>query len=77
MGVKVYFAKLVKRNGDLLTTASRSFALLGIGDSVEEAESAVERSLDYVSGRYHMRHDIGKRELIQSTCSRVLLSAGR
>lgn len=72
MGVKVYFAKLTKRNGELLTTASRSFALLGIGDSVEEAESAVERSLDYIQGRYHMRHDIGKPELIQSTCVKEL-----
>jgi len=72
MGVKVYFAKLTTQNGKLLTTASRSFALLGIGDSVEEAESAVERSLDYIHGRYHMRHDIGRPELIQSTCVKEL-----
>ena len=72
MGVKVYFAKLTEKNGELLTTTSRSFALLGIGDSVEEAESAVERSLGYIRGRYHIRRDIGKPELIQSTRVREL-----
>ena len=67
IGVKVYFAKLTEKNGELLTTTSRSVALLGIGDLVDEAESAVEQSLDYIHGKYHIRHDIGRTELIQST----------
>ncbi|MCX6000227.1 MAG: hypothetical protein NTU41_11770 [Chloroflexi bacterium] len=67
LGVKVFFAKLDMRNGQLLTTTSRSIALLGIGDSVEEAEERVEEALlkNYVQGRYHVRHDIGKKHLTQ------------
>lgn len=60
LGVKVLFAKLKERNGQLLTTTSRSFALLGIGESVEEAEELVERALPHVHGAYHVRNDIGK-----------------
>ncbi len=60
VGVKVYYAKLEEKKGDLLTTTSRSLALLGIGESVEDAEALVERALPYIQGAYHIRHDIGR-----------------
>ena len=72
LGVKVYFAKLTDKNGELYTTTSRSVALLGIGDSMGEAESMVEQSLAYIHGEYSIRHDIGKVKLIQSTLVKEL-----
>ncbi len=65
LGVKVYFAKVDLREGQLVTTSSRSIALVGIGDSVEQAEALVEQAVQYVQGDYHIRHDIGKKELLQ------------
>lgn len=63
LGVKVYYAKVDKGEDDSIvhTTTSRSIALVGLGDSVAEAESRVEEALtQHVHGRYHSRHDIGK-----------------
>ncbi len=65
LGVRVYYAKLQKKGDLLLTTTSRSIALLGIADSIEQAESLVEQALSHVQGNYHVRHDIAKKELLQ------------
>jgi len=65
LGVRVYYAKLDRKGDQLLTTTSRSIALLGIGDSVEQAEALVEQALSHVQGNYHVRHDIAKKELLQ------------
>ena len=61
--VRIYYAK-VDRGADeetVLTTTSRSLALVGLGDSVAEAEARVERAItDHIQGHFHSRHDIGK-----------------
>lgn len=66
LDVKVFFAK-VERSGDsYLTTSSRSIALLGIAPTVEEAHVKVEEVLRlHISGRHHVRHDIGTRRLTE------------
>lgn len=66
LGVKVYFAKVKQRDSVLLTTTSRAVALLGIGDSIPEAESAVDEALQYVEGDFQVRRDIGKASTLQS-----------
>ncbi len=63
-GVKLYFAKVQEKDGQLLTTPSRFAALVGIADSIADAEAAVERALAHVDGRFHVRHDIGKPTLL-------------
>jgi len=62
LGVKVYFAKVDKgaKSGEVLTTASRAIALVGIGQTVSEAEAKVAKALAFVQGQYHVRNDIGK-----------------
>jgi phosphoribosylamine--glycine ligase len=60
LGVKIFFARVDQGNDAFLTTTSRSLALVGIADSVQEAEARVESALAYVEGEYHLRHDIGK-----------------
>ncbi|MEX1254894.1 MAG: phosphoribosylamine--glycine ligase [Dehalococcoidia bacterium] len=63
-GVKLYFAKVQEKGEQLLTTPSRFAALVGVADSIPEAEEAVERALKHVEGRYHVRHDIGTAALL-------------
>ena len=62
LGVKVYFAKVDQIDDAIFTTTSRAAALLGIADSIGEAESRVENAIAHVQGEFHVRHDIGKPE---------------
>ena len=60
LGAQVFYAR-VNRDGDrLLTTTSRSVAILGVGRSVSHAESMVEQALEHVHGDFYVRRDIGK-----------------
>jgi phosphoribosylamine--glycine ligase len=70
-GVQVFFAKVEGKNGTYtyLTSASRSIALLAIGESVEDAHERIERVLPLISGEYHMRHDIGTTALTRDAVS--------
>ena len=61
----LYYASVNERNGKIYTTSSRSLAIVGIGDDLEEAEKTAEKCTNYVKGDYHMRHDIGKRAKIE------------
>ncbi len=71
LGVQLYFAKVDDRGGAYLTTTSRSMALVGIAESVQDAEAAVEHALTYVEGEFYVRHDIGK-SLLQKQAVGVL-----
>ncbi len=69
LGAHLFFAQ-VNRDGDrLLTTTSRSIAMLGISESVSGAESMVEQALQHVEGDFYVRHDIGRLEPIASRTS--------
>jgi phosphoribosylamine--glycine ligase len=64
-GVQLYFAKVNELNGRIVTTRSRSIALLGLASSVELAEQKVRRAVEFIKGDYHMRRDIGTRGLME------------
>jgi phosphoribosylamine--glycine ligase len=50
----------------MLTGTSRSIGVVGVADSIEEAERTCEVALTHVEGdAIFVRHDIGKRELVQ------------
>ena len=66
LGAQVFFAKVDRVDDQLLTTTSRSIAILGISQSVSEAEKMVEQALQYVEGDFYVRHDIGKLEPFSS-----------
>ncbi|ELY62141.1 phosphoribosylamine--glycine ligase [Natronolimnohabitans innermongolicus] len=55
-----------ERDDGIYTTTSRSFAVVGLADSITEAETIAEDALE-VAGEegLHMRHDIGKPDLVQ------------
>jgi phosphoribosylamine--glycine ligase len=64
-GAELFFASVNEKEGQIYTTSSRSLAVVGIEDSIFAAEKIAERALSHVKGNVFMRHDIGKRELVE------------
>ncbi len=65
-GGLLFYASVNEKNGNIYTTTSRSLAIVGIADEIDEAEKICEKCLKYVEGKHiFIRHDIGKRELIE------------
>ena len=60
LGAQIFFAKVDRDGNRLLTTTSRSIAILGISETISGAESMAEQALKYVEGDFYVRHDIGR-----------------
>jgi len=55
-----------KENDDIYTTSSRSLAVVGVADTLSDAEKICEEALIHVKGDHiFIRHDIGTSELIE------------
>ncbi|THE64407.1 phosphoribosylamine--glycine ligase [Salinadaptatus halalkaliphilus] len=68
----LYYASVDAREDGIYTTTSRSFALVGVADSISEAEAIAEDALA-VAGEegLHVRHDIGKADLVEQRIDHV------
>ena len=65
-GAKLFYASVDKKNSDIFTSSSRSLAVVGIADELENAEKICEQALTHVKGDHiFIRHDIGTKELIE------------
>jgi len=65
-GAWLYYAAVNEKEGRIFTTTSRSLAVVGVADDIEAAEEMCERGLRHISGEgIRVRHDIGKKELIE------------
>ncbi|MBR6871375.1 MAG: phosphoribosylamine--glycine ligase, partial [Candidatus Methanomethylophilaceae archaeon] len=65
-GATVYYANVDMKDGKLVTGTSRSIGVIGIADTLEEAESNCEKALEHVKcDAITIRHDIGTRALVQ------------
>lgn len=65
-GAQLFYASVDEKDGKIYTTTSRSLAVVGFSEDMNEAEEISERALSYVkSDKIQMRHDIGKPESIQ------------
>jgi phosphoribosylamine--glycine ligase len=64
-GAELFFASVDQQNDDIYTTSSRSLAVVGIDDSIFDAEKIAEKALSHVKGNVFMRHDIGKKDIIE------------
>ncbi|HIH98455.1 MAG TPA: phosphoribosylamine--glycine ligase [Thermoplasmata archaeon] len=71
-GARLYYAAVNRKNGKIFTTSSRSLAVLGLAKGIEEAEEIAERGSKWVKGKLFMRHDIGKRGLIEKRINHML-----
>jgi fusion protein PurCD len=62
--VKLYYAAIDEKDGDLYLSGSRAIAMVGIADQIEEAEQKVETAIKMVTGPIFHRPDIGTTKLI-------------
>lgn len=61
----VYYAAVNQKDNKIYTSTSRSLGIVGIGDSIAEAEKICENATQYVKGDVRHRRDVGTAELIQ------------
>jgi len=61
----LFYASVNAGNGFVLTTRSRSLGILGIADSIQDAERYAQEGLSGIDGEFFARHDIGTMETIQ------------
>ncbi|WP_396612493.1 phosphoribosylamine--glycine ligase [Haloferax sp. S1W] len=64
-GALLFYASVDARDDGLYTTTSRSFAVVGVADSISEAEQLAEDALAAAGDGFHIRHDIGTEALVQ------------
>jgi phosphoribosylamine--glycine ligase len=64
-GVKVYYASVDSRDGELYLSGSRAVAFVGIAESVAEAEALAQSAVSSVKGPVFYRKDIGTKGLIE------------
>lgn len=63
---QLFYASVDERDDGIYTTTSRSFAVVGLGETITEAEEIAQAALDSAAGDgLRMRSDIGKPELVQ------------
>jgi len=62
----IYYSSVYEKDGRVYTTGSRSIGVVGIGDSIEEAEKISQDALDNkIKGEFFFRKDIGTALLVQ------------
>jgi phosphoribosylamine--glycine ligase len=61
----LYYASVDERDDGLYTTTSRSFAVVGRGDSIAAAEEQAESGLSAAGDGLQIRHDVGKADLVE------------
>ena len=62
----LYYASVEERDDGIYTTTSRSFAVVGVAESITTAEETAEEAIAAAGGSgLRVRHDIGKPELVQ------------
>lgn len=64
-GVKMYYASVDDTPDGLLLSSSRSVAMVGIAESLEQAEKIAESACTAVKGPVFYRRDVGTQSLIQ------------
>jgi phosphoribosylamine--glycine ligase len=61
----LFYASVNNKEGYVTTTSSRSLAVLGVADTINDAETNCEKALENIQGDHiYIRHDIGTNELI-------------
>ncbi len=78
-GALIYYANVNEKDDKIFTTTSRSVGIVGIADTIQEAERIAENGIKHVSGRIHVRHDIAKKAMLDAKIKRMegIRRAGR
>jgi phosphoribosylamine--glycine ligase len=76
-GAKLFYASVNKQNSSILTTSSRSLAIVGIADTLTKSEAICEKGLSYItSDHIFIRHDIGTPALIENRMHHINMLRG-
>ena len=67
----LFYASVDERDDGLYTTTSRSFAVVGVADSIADAEAQAETALAAAGDGLRVRHDVGKPDLVQQRVDRM------
>jgi phosphoribosylamine--glycine ligase len=65
LGGQVYYASVREEKGKILTSKSRAIGVLGVADSISDAEAVVEESMKHIKGKLFYRRDIGTKPLVE------------
>jgi len=61
----LFYASVDERDDGLYTTTSRSFAVVGVEDTIDRAEQVADGALAAAGEGLRVRHDIGKPDLVR------------
>ncbi len=64
LGAQFFYASVDERENVIYEMGSRTVAVLGVGDSIYDAEKIAEKATSFVSGPLFHRKDIGTKELV-------------
>ncbi len=64
LGAKLYFASVSEEEGKIFTSTSRAIAVLGIADTLDEAEKIAEKGTAFIHGTLFHRTDIGTQKVL-------------
>nr|A9A6Q7.1 RecName: Full=Phosphoribosylamine--glycine ligase; AltName: Full=GARS; AltName: Full=Glycinamide ribonucleotide synthetase; AltName: Full=Phosphoribosylglycinamide synthetase [Methanococcus maripaludis C6] len=67
----LFYASINEENGKLYITGSRSAAVVGISEKIEEAEKIAQKAIKNFKGEVYYRSDIGTLDLIKKRIDRV------
>lgn len=70
-GAILYYANVNEKDGRIYTTTSRSVGIVGVAESLEEAERIAEDGVRHVSGKVFVRHDIGRKDVLDRKVARM------
>ena len=65
IGAKYYYASVYREGENIYTTTSRAIGVLGIADSLENAEKIAEAGVECIEGKLFHRKDVGTQKLLQ------------
>jgi phosphoribosylamine---glycine ligase len=65
VSAQIYYAAVNQKENKIYTSASRALGIVGIGDTIEEAEEICENATKYVKGDVYHRRDVGTADLIR------------
>ncbi|NHN40285.1 phosphoribosylamine--glycine ligase [Halorubellus sp. JP-L1] len=68
----LFYASVDERDDGIYTTTSRAFAVVGVADTISDAEAVAEAVLDEAGDEgLHVRHDVGTDALVQARIDHV------
>ncbi|MED7818687.1 MULTISPECIES: phosphoribosylaminoimidazolesuccinocarboxamide synthase [unclassified Francisella] len=74
--VELFLGAVDYRDGKLIGTGSRAIAVLGLGDTISEAEQKAENAVKNIYGKLYHRPDIGTKGLINKRIRHMNLLRG-